>query len=253
MVDRVVKIAIVEDCEILARKVERIILKVLTSLKIQEDEYRLDLYFDGESALDSGVEYDISFLDVYLGGGIDGFRVGKEMKANYRIQPLLIVLTNFADRGEESFDIRAYWYLTKASIEEKLHYVTAGAIKEIIPIDGVFIKENDEEKFIYFKHIRVIQRVGSGVHIYTINSVVVTYEKSLNYWQELLPQDQYVFPHRSNIINLEYMEECSKHKKEIVMKYRQKSESVKVATRKLADIQKAHDNYLLMKARGRIC
>lgn len=251
MVARMVKIAIVENNKIMANKIKKIIVKVLKSLEIKEDEYQLDLYYDGETALASETEYNISFLDVDLGAGIDGFEVGREMNTTYKIKPLLIVLTNFTDRGEDSSDIRAYWYLTKTSLEEKLHDIAAGAIKEVIPTEGEFIKVKGQEIFIYFKHIRFIQRLGGGIFIYTIDSVFATYKaRVLDDWKNILPKGQFITAHKSNIVNLEYVKKISKNG--ISMNYSRPSEEVKVATQRIAKIEQAYDDYLLAKARRRL-
>ena len=99
-------IAVVEDNEIMADKIKKILLNALALLQIKDSEYQLDIYYDGESVITSGIDYDISFLDVNLGLGIDGFEVGRKMNETYKVKPLLVVLTNFTDRGEDSYALR---------------------------------------------------------------------------------------------------------------------------------------------------
>ena len=244
---RMVKIAVVEDNQITADKIKKTILEVLCSLGVKKGEYQLDHYYEGESALDSEFEYDISFLDIDLGVGINGFEVARIMRATYRVKPLFIVLTNFTDRGEESSDIRAYWYLTKSSLEEKLHNI----VKEVIPTEGVFIKVRGEEIFVYFNHIRFIQRLESGIFIYTIDSVFLTYKgRVLNQWQEILPKDQFVTAHKSNIVNLDYINEI--YKDRISMNYPQKNEEVRIASHRVKKIENTYKDYLLAKAKRRV-
>ena len=149
MQPKMIKIAVVEDNEIMADKIKKILLNALALLQIKDSEYQLDTYYDGESVLASGIDYDISFIDVDLGSGIDGFEVGRKMNEIYKVKPLLVVLTNFTDRGEDSSDLRAYWYLTKSSIEAKLHPVATSAIKVVIP-EGTIIKVNGKSAFVHY-------------------------------------------------------------------------------------------------------
>jgi len=246
-----IQISIVENNKIMAVKIKETVLEVLKVLRIKEDEYQLDLYYNGENALDSGIEYNLVFLDVDLGEGIDGFEVGRQMNATYKIKPLLIVLSNFKDRGEESFDIRAHWYLTKSSIEKKLRCIATGAIKEIIPTNGVFVKENGKEHFVYFKYIRLIYREDSSVYIFTIDSVFITYKsRSLEHWKEILPSDQFLFAHKSNIVGMAYIKEITED--EIIMHCPQKGEKVKIARRRVREVKRTYKAYLLAKARRRL-
>ena len=248
MANRNVKIAVVEDSKIMINRIEKIILEVLSLLGVQESEYQLDLYDDGENVLDSKTEYHLVFLDIDLGDGIDGFEVGRRLNMTYKMKPLFIILTSFTDRGEDSSDIRAYWYLTKSSIEEKLHSVATIAIKEIIPTEGVYIKVNGEDIFLYFKHIRFIQRLSSSVLVYTVDSVFTTYkDRTISQWEKILPEGQFVTAHKSNIVGLEYIRKITKNG--ILMYHPQNIENVKIATPKAKKIAEIYDNYLLAKAK----
>jgi len=244
MLKRNIKFAVIEDNGIMAERIEDIIVEILTSLKIEEDEYLINCYHTGERVVASEIEYDVIILDIELGDGMNGFEVSKILKTTYAKKPLFIVLTNSDNRGEESSDYRLNWYLTKHSMEKKLPNIIRTSVKAIIPIDGVLIKEGWETLFVYFDHIRFVQRKGAAIYIYTIDKIIITYkERSIDDWKKILPDDRFITPHKSNCINLEYMDKISENKKEIIMKHPQFDEYVKSSVSRAKEIKKAFDDY----------
>jgi len=253
MLKRSVKFAVVEDNEIFAKRAKEIIIKTLITLRLEEAEYVINCYTSGEQAIASVIEYDIVILDIELGGELNGFEVGERLKEAYGEPPLFIILTNSSDRGEESSDLDAKGYLTKISMEKKLPKHITRVVKSIIPTGGVIVKEGREEQFIYFDHIRFIQRQGSAIYIYTIDSMIITYNgRSIEEWKRILPSDQFIKPYKSNIINLKYVIKISENKKEIIMKHAVKNEKVKSSITKFNEIDAAYTNYLWKKKREQL-
>lgn len=253
MLKRSIKFAVIEDNGIMVKRIEEIIIEMLTLLKVEEDEYLINCYVTGERAIASEIEYDIIILDIDLGDGMNGFEVGKILKTIYAKKPLFIVLTSSDNRGEESSDHRFNWYLTKRSMELKLPNIISTSIKATIPIDGVFVKEGWETLFVYFDHIRFVQRKESAVYIYMIDKIIITYkERSIDDWKKLLPTDRFIMPHKSNCINLEYMDKLSVDKKEIIMKHPQPDEYVKSSISRAKEIKKIFDDYQVTKEWGLI-
>ena len=96
-----IKIAICDDETVMCEKLK---MAVSSILKKQEEEYRINRYFDAVSLLCSSLDYDLLFLDIRM-PGMNG------MKAAGRLRELgfageLIFTTAFSEYMPDAFEVK---------------------------------------------------------------------------------------------------------------------------------------------------
>jgi DNA-binding LytR/AlgR family response regulator len=124
--------------------------------------------------------------------------------------PLVILTTAYTEYALEGYELNIVDYLVKPfslsrfikSIQkaEKLLLLMKTQTTSIIA-DSVFIKSNKKSIQVKFNDIVYIEGLGDYINIYTEKTHWVT-NISMKKMEELLPIDQFIRIHKSNIVNL---------------------------------------------------
>ena len=252
--EKQIKIAICESNAELANDTKQMIENLfsqpeLTSALIKCD---LSIYYKGEDLVNSKKEYDIIIQELSLGEGmLGGYDMARWVNQNYEIEPLIIILTNLVDQGEESydFDIRAFSFIEKKPHNsQKIQDVILKAIREIIDTRGVIVKVvNSGEKFFRPSEVRYIQKEGNETNVHVANGAYYSTNLTLEEWLEILPKPQFLRTHKSNIVNLDYIIGFSRDKRKVILKDGQAGEVVKATKDKFKEFTAtilSHEQYL---------
>ncbi|WP_051226715.1 LytR/AlgR family response regulator transcription factor [Butyrivibrio sp. MC2013] len=120
------------------------VVRNLLSAWLSKSQYKSEIkeYSSGEELLndiDAGVNPDILFLDIAMGGadGIDTAReLGKRVENNGRSmrasRPLIIYVTGIPDRMGDAFGVNAYDYLLKPVSQPVFDGVLRRAVEELL-------------------------------------------------------------------------------------------------------------------------
>ena len=120
------KVAILDDEKIYLDLIRQEVGRVFPNIEC------IRQYADSEGLLydlAEGIRYDIYFLDVEL-PGVDGMMAAREIRKQ-DTDANITFITAFAKYAAESYDVRAYQYILKSQISEKLPKVLRHIAEEL--------------------------------------------------------------------------------------------------------------------------
>lgn len=198
------KIAICDDVKAVCNELKDIILNMAKGTLCEN--ICADIFYSGEALISDireGNLYDLIFLDIELGGQINGVKVGhiiRDEMDDYITQIVYISSKNGYDR--QLFDVQPLHFLQKPIDVSKV----INDIKLAIKISK---KENN---FFEFKNLRSIVRVpykeilyfeSRGREIILVSCKTQhTFYDNIQNLRKVLP-DFFIYPHRSYIVNYE--------------------------------------------------
>lgn len=199
------KIAICDDIKSTCDEIKDIILNI--SKGTLSENISIDIFYSGEALISDIREeenlYDLIFLDIELGGKINGVEVGRIIRGemdDYITQIVYISSKNNYDR--QLFDVQPLHFLQKPIDVLKIE----NDIKLAIKISG---KEN---RFFEFKNLRNITKVpykdilyfesrGREIILVSCKTQYIFYN-NIHSLSKILP-DFFIYPHRSYLVNYE--------------------------------------------------
>ena len=191
---------------------------VINELSIFLDKYRARhnqemIYTAFYSPLDllaeieSGTRFDILFLDIMMPGetGIDA---AAEIR-NYDKNVKIIFLTSTADFAVESYIVGAYFYQLKPIWEESFFRLMDSAIAtcEKEHRNSLILRCKSGITRVELRHLEYCEVIHRTLFIHLDNGKVLECTGSLDDLSKRLePYGCFLRPHRSYLINLEYVE-----------------------------------------------
>lgn len=210
------KIAVCDDIKVTCDELKEIILSKAKGALYEN--ISVDIFYSGDaliSDIGEGNLYDLIFLDIELGGKINGVEVGhiiRDEMDDYITQIVYISSKNNYDR--QLFDVQPLHFLQKPIDVSKL----LNDIKLAIKISG---KEN---KIFEFKNLRNTVKVpykdilyfeSKGREISLVScKMQYTFYDNIQELSKVLP-DFFIYPHRSYLVNYELIA-CFKYE-ELIM------------------------------------
>ena len=210
------KIAVCDDIKATCDELKKIILSKAKGTLCEN--ISVDIFYSGDaliSDIGEGNLYDLIFLDIELGGNINGVEVGhiiRDEMDDYITQIVYISSKNNYDR--QLFDVQPLHFLQKPIDVSKL----LNDIKLAIKISG---KEN---KIFEFKNLRNTVKVpykdilyfeSKGREISLVScKMQYTFYDNIQELSKVLP-DFFIYPHRSYLVNYELIS-CFKYE-ELIM------------------------------------
>ena len=210
------KIAVCDDIKATCDELKKIILSKAKGTLCENNS--VDIFYSGDALISDIREenlYDLIFLDIELGGNINGVEVGhiiRDEMDDYITQIVYISSKNNYDR--QLFDVQPLHFLQKPIDVSKL----LNDIKLAIKISG---KEN---KIFEFKNLRNTVKVpykdilyfeSKGREISLVScKMQYTFYDNIQELSKVLP-DFFIYPHRSYLVNYELIS-CFKYE-ELIM------------------------------------
>lgn len=161
------------------------------------------------------VNPDVIFLDIQMPGA-----TGFELLEQAEISAKIVFVTAYDQYALKAFEVNALDYLLKPIQKDRLAKTIQRLFSEEPSIsranqklgydDVVYVLVNGSLKFIKLPLLRCIIAEGNYSYIYYkgCNKELVT--KTLQDWEDLLPEDYFVRIHRSTIVNFEYVDQVKK-------------------------------------------
>ncbi|PHI18506.1 DNA-binding response regulator [Lewinellaceae bacterium SD302] len=160
---------------------------------------------------------DVLFLDVQM-PEITGIGLLKILQR----KPIVVLTTAYSEYAIEGYELDVTDYLLKPitferflKCVEKIHRVKDnGAASSTAPVttpakdteDYLFVKDGTKSVRINFADIQYIEGLKDYVRIHTPKKIITTLQ-SLKKLTELLPPDEFVRVHHSNIVAMHWVEE----------------------------------------------
>lgn len=160
--------------------------------------------------IEKGIRLDILFLDVLMPGET-GIRVAAEIR-NYDTQMKIIFLTSSAEFAVQSYTVGAYFYQLKPIWEESFFRLMDAVISdcEKEQTTSLILRCKNGITRIELQHIEYCEVIHRTLLIHLTNGNMLESIGSLDeLFKKLEPYGSFFRPHRSYMINLNYVKTLS--------------------------------------------
>jgi DNA-binding LytR/AlgR family response regulator len=169
------------------------------------------------AAIGEGQNFDIIFLDIYMGGA-DGISVAREIRKR-DAKCAIVFETSSSERAIEGYGVRALQYLLKP--------LTANAVNEALREALENLQPRKDERFIQIKNKQGNYRIALGdilyaesdariINVHLKDENPVAYYDKLDNFQKLCGDERFVRCHKSYLVNLDHVHAIINN--EIIMK-----------------------------------
>ena len=196
-------------------------LSVLNEIRVFLDRYRVERnqeidYTAFHSPLDllaeieRGTRFDILFLDVLMPGE-NGIDVATEIR-NYDSGVKIIFLTSSAEFAVQSYTVDAYFYQLKPIWEESFFRLMDSVLSvcEKEHTDSLILRCKNGITRIEPRHLEYCEVIHRTLFIHLTSGKTLESIGSLDELsKQLAPYGNFLRPHRSYVVNLEYVQNLS--------------------------------------------
>lgn len=160
--------------------------------------------------IEKGLRLDILFLDIIMPGE-DGISVAKEIR-QYDDSVKIIFLTSSSEFAVESYTVGAYFYQMKPICTEKFFHLLDSVIAECEEVQhrSLILHRKNGVMRIHLEKLVYCEVIGRTLMFHLENGKVL---ESVGCMDELCtklsPYDNFMRPHRSFLVNMEYIQGIS--------------------------------------------
>ncbi|MBL7927355.1 MAG: response regulator transcription factor [Bacteroidia bacterium] len=196
------------DDEPLAIAEMRYMLQAFSHIEVIAEAHHFD---EAKSAIETH-KPDLIFLDINMPG-----KNGFELLEDVKFTPIVIFATANDQFAIKAFELNALDYLLKPINENRLAQAINKVTDEwqmqldlkVKPLESkVFIKDGEQCYFVKLTDIFLIESIGNYAKIYFDKKAPLLH-KSLNQLEERLPKTTFFRANRSQLINVNYIENIS--------------------------------------------
>lgn len=178
-------------------------------------QYKFEVYcFESSMELcnqiEGGKHFDIFLLDVLM-PGLNGMDLASEIRLKDNIAKI-IFLTSSPEFAVESYSVNAFNYLLKPVQKDKLFSVLDKATSDIGSNNKKFVVVKTQTgMFKVFMHELIyVEVIGRTIFFYLSNGMVIESNSTISQAESvLLADNRFIKPHRSFIVNLDYVKNLS--------------------------------------------
>lgn len=168
------------------------------------------------AAMESGQQYDLILLDILM-PFLTGINAAKEIRQSNK-EVRIIFLTSSTEFAVDSYSVDAYYYALKPIWKDKLMILLDKVIFEMEAAMGIsFLKKSKTGLTrIFINNLEFAEIIGKTEYYHLTDGSVIEALGSMTELEKvLLVHPCFIKPHRSYIINMQYVKTLSK--KEIIM------------------------------------
>lgn len=162
------------------------------------------------AAIESGEIFDILLLDVVM-PLCNGIELAKELRKKNNTS-IIIFLTSASEYAVASYDVRAFHYLLKPINKEKLIDILDKAVSQSLDQLNHYIIIKYRQIFtkVFFAELYYVEVINKITFFYLQSGDILQSSVPLStIEQDLLCDDRFIKPHRSYIINMNYIKSIS--------------------------------------------
>lgn len=197
--------------------------------------YSLDLFLSPLDLIKSDRIYNIIFLDVEM-DSLNGIEVAERLREENK-NCLIFFVTNHEAYLDDAFNQHAFRFWTKPIDRRKLMYGMASAIREIETSEHRLTVTVGMNKIkMSTRNIIYIYAQNRRLHIITTKGEIITNDLFEDVRSQLKDSIYFCEPHRSYLVNLEYVRNYDKDK--IYCLYKDKIYEVYLSRRKYDSFNK---------------
>jgi len=191
------KIAICEDEAIFSSQIKTRAYNFFTAKGIA---VKADVFTDGRGLLEryeNGFNFDIVFMDINLENS-DGMRTASELRKHDK-KALLVFITSVESRAVEGYDVNAFGYIVKNTMDERLPLLLERLWGELGKERLLVLKDNGVICLLT-DDVMGVESSGRGAIIHTHDSQFKTGE-NIGRLSAKLPPETFVECHKSVFVN----------------------------------------------------
>jgi len=201
--------ALIVDDEELAREELSELLKAFPEVEVVGEAEDVNSAIEQIKSLNP----DVIFLDIQMPG-----KSGFDLVEKLDTEATVIFVTAFDEYAIKAFEVNALDYLIKPVYPARLAKTIARLIKpdsdELKPKqldyeDFIFVKTSNKVRFVKIKEIKCISSAREYTEIYTSTGLRALVHKSMNEWEDRLPESHFLRIHRTSIINLNHIQKIT--------------------------------------------
>lgn len=196
--------------------------------------------FELISAIEKGKRFDIYCLDIIMPGFM-GIDVAKEIRTFDKTAPILF-FTSSSEFALESYSVKAINYVLKPISKEKFFFTLDEVLEQIKAEkdqDAFIVKSKDGIHKILISNLVFVEVIGRNVLYHMQSGKIIECSESFNnVCDNLLKYKCIIKPHRSYLINMQYVDSINNHQVTL-----QSLSSVPIAQGKTREIKQQYLNY----------
>ena len=180
--------------------------KILKDCIANDYEAEIVEFEDGEKLLSSETAQlaDVYFLDIQMEqGGDDGIRVARDLRRRGE-KGLIVYVTGFIDYVQTGYEVKAFRYLLKNQIQDKLPQVLTDIRKELFGAEVFAFQCGRETVRVNQRSILYLESDKRQLQLMTQESEYRFYGTLEEVHKEL--GEQFLRCHRSFLVNMEWIE-----------------------------------------------
>jgi len=197
------RIAVCDDNKIILNEISEMLEEYLEKSKIKASYYCFESYNDISGRTD---DFDLFLLDYRMddfsakSNEPNGMEFAKMLREKYGNSKTVIFITAYPEIVYDSFEVRAYRFLTKPIVKEKLFKAIDDYLASHTDTDTLLIKMNDEVNVINISDIYYLEVSRKDTFIYFKDTCIKCRRTISSFEKELEPYG-FMRIHRSFIIN----------------------------------------------------
>ena len=195
------RIIICDDDNDITSQLNKIIKNYFISNSLKSPT--ISIYNNGEDLLADSEDKDIVFLDIEM-PGVNGIYVGNELSKKYP-RTIIFVITSFAEYLDDAMRFHVFRYLSKPLDKQRIYRNMNDALKLYNKVSSKIAIETKTGTYtVPVSDIILIEVTLHKVTLHTIKCDYISIH-SFHYWLDKLCMPCFFSPHRSFIVNLEYV------------------------------------------------
>lgn len=171
--------------------------------------FAIDAFSDGASLLDAAAQtdYDLIFFDIYM-DGISGIETAQLLPPSFKGS--IIFTTTSPDFALDAFALDAVHYLLKPITMPNLEEAYSRVLLRRTPITAQLTITVDRRQLVIPQDdIDLVEANNKSSLIHAGTQCYKTYEP-INALRQRLDEDRFILPHRSYIVNLDFIDSYQK-------------------------------------------
>ena len=235
----VIKIAICDDEADCRKNMEMMCRAFFEEQKHSEATPDIHVFSSGKEMTTSGIDYDILLLDIEMPGQ-DGISIKDYFEAN-RKQTRIIFTTSHKERVLEAFGKNVVSFLVKPLEKKSFCKVMEKAFSDLYG-QILEIEENGKTFLIPVRQIKYIEAQDKYTLAVTEEGEYLM-RRTMKFWENALPCQDFVRIHKSYLVNLEYFENKGE---EVLL---EQGKTVKISRLKKKEIMEKYKEFLRRKVK----
>ena len=198
------KIVVCDDEHSVFEQLKEHILRYSVERNIDID-HRILHYASAAELLNAKHDYNILFLDIMLGDGLNGIEVGKQLREMGNTA-MFVMVTSREDLALKGYEATVFRYLVKPVNQNDIFETLDAAIKAMeYDKDIVEIKFGQERRYINVKNILYVESYDRKRYLVTNTDKYTISAKSEALINQLSSLSYFFSPRKSHLVNLAHI------------------------------------------------